>query len=84
MPQLIKIGNSQGLRIPKPIIEQAHLAGKELELKVVDNGLLITPSKQARKGWQQKIENTLKAQGAEMLDSEWLDAELVSDDDLEW
>ncbi len=84
MPQLIKIGNSQGIRIPKPIIEQAHLVGKELELKVVDKGLLINPSKQAREGWQQQIENTLKTQGAETLDSEWLDAELVSDENLEW
>jgi len=84
MTHLIKIGNSQGIRIPKPIIEQAHLVGKELELKVVNEGLLISPSKKPREGWEQRIEDTLSTHGAEPLDSEWLDAELISDETLEW
>ena len=33
MTTLIKIGNSQGVRIPKAIIEQAHLIDKNLEFK---------------------------------------------------
>lgn len=41
MTTLIRIGNSQGLRIPKAIIEQAQLDEKELTLKVVEDGLLI-------------------------------------------
>jgi len=29
MAHLVRIGNSQGIRIPKAFIEQAHLEGKE-------------------------------------------------------
>jgi antitoxin MazE len=45
MAYLVKIGNSQGIRIPKPLIEQAHLEGKELQLQVVNGGLFIAPIK---------------------------------------
>ncbi len=43
MTTLIRIGNSQGIRIPKAIIEQAHLRDKKLEFKVAHDGLLIQP-----------------------------------------
>jgi len=45
MTHLVKIGNSQGIRIPKPLVEQAQLEGKELKLQLVSNGLLISPEK---------------------------------------
>jgi len=35
----VKIGNSQGIRIPKPLVEQARLDGKEPELQLVKGGL---------------------------------------------
>ncbi len=81
MAQLIRIGNSQGLRIPKPLIDQAKLEGKELSLEVVEGGgLLIRPINKARDGWAEKIQTTLQEQGSEFLDSEWLEASLVEDD----
>ena len=84
MARLVKIGNSQGIRIPKPLVEQAQLEGKELKLLLVSNGLLVSPEKQARAGWEEEIEQTIAAQGQEVIDSEWLDLPLASDDDLEW
>ncbi|MFL2466989.1 MAG: AbrB/MazE/SpoVT family DNA-binding domain-containing protein [Candidatus Pseudothioglobus sp.] len=45
MAKIIQIGNSQGIRVPKPIIELANLRDKELEFVVMDSGLLITPEK---------------------------------------
>ena len=56
MPKIIQIGNSQGNRIPKPIIALAELEDKELEFVVIDSGLLITPQKKVRVGWE--IEGT--------------------------
>ena len=56
MAKIIQIGNSQGIRIPKPIIALAELEDKELEFVVIDSGLLITPQKKVRVGW--KIEDT--------------------------
>ena len=84
MAHLVKIGNSQGIRIPKPLVEQAQLEGKELKLQLVSDGLLITPEKEARDGWKEAIEGIITVQGQEALDSEWLDTPLASDDELEW
>ena len=52
MAKIIQIGNSQGIRIPKPLIALANLEGKELEYVVMDSGLLITPEKKVRVGWE--------------------------------
>ncbi len=84
MAHLVKIGNSQGIRIPKPLIQQAHLEGKELDIQVVNQGILVTPSKKPREGWKKAIETILVSNGIETTDNEWLDATLTSDDDLEW
>ena len=55
MAKIIKIGNSQGIRIPKPIIALANLENIELDFVVLDSGLLITPDKKARVGWTNKV-----------------------------
>jgi antitoxin MazE len=52
MTQLIQIGNSRGIRIPKPLIEGAELEGCELELRIVPAGLLVTPVTKGRYGWK--------------------------------
>ena len=57
MAKIIQIGNSQGIRIPKPIIELANLVDKELEFVVMDSGLLITPEKKVRVGWENDIDD---------------------------
>ena len=55
MAKIIQIGNSQGIRIPKPLIALANLEGKELEYVVMDSGLLITAEKKVRVGWENDI-----------------------------
>ena len=62
MAHLIKIGNSQGIRIPQPLIKQANLQDKEFEIQVVDNGLLITPIKKTRQGWEQQFRSIPSSQ----------------------
>ena len=61
MAKIIKIGNSQGIRIPKPIISLAKLEDQELEFVVLDSGLLITSEKKVRIGWDNKSEHELTA-----------------------
>jgi len=82
MAHLVKIGNSRGIRIPKPLIQQAQLEGKELDLQVVNQGILVTPSKKPREGWKNAIETILASKGSETIDSEWLDASVISDDEM--
>ena len=61
MAKIIKIGNSQGIRIPKPIITLANLEDQELDFVVLDSGLLITPEKKVRIGWDKNCEHELTA-----------------------
>ncbi|MEW6184103.1 MAG: AbrB/MazE/SpoVT family DNA-binding domain-containing protein [Thermodesulfobacteriota bacterium] len=51
---IIQIGNSKGVRIPKVLLEQARL-GKEVELEVVDRKIVIHPSSGSRQGWDRKF-----------------------------
>ena len=82
MSMLIKIGNSQGIRIPKPIIKQAKLEGTEIEFEVTEKGLLLKPiHKRPREDWKENIHEILQAK-REGKDEAILE-ELLNDDDLE-
>jgi len=82
MTTLTKIGNSQGIRIPKPLIQQAHLENANLELEVLENGLLIKPIKKIqRENWKINIEQVL-ARHKNMKDEGYLE-DLLNDNDLE-
>lgn len=84
MAHLIKIGNSQGVRIPKSVIELAHLEGKTLKLKIVKEGLLVSPCLERRAGWKEAIQTQTNVNGEEPLDNEWIEASLSSDSEIEW
>jgi antitoxin MazE len=48
--ELVRIGNSRGVRIPKPLIEQCGL-GDTVELRIEKNCLVISPERRLRQGW---------------------------------
>lgn len=48
--RVVRIGNSRGLRIPKPIIEQIGL-GDEVTMVVREGALVIAPLGRPRAGW---------------------------------
>jgi antitoxin MazE len=50
---LIKIGNSKGIRIPKPLIDECGL-GDTVELRVEKGKLVILPEA-VRNGWESKF-----------------------------
>jgi len=58
MAKIVKIGNSQGIRIPKPLISLANLENQELDFIVLDSGLLITSKKKSRVGWHSNTNMT--------------------------
>ena len=47
---LIAIGNSRGIRIPKPLIEQCGLQN-EVEMDIRDNAIIIHSINPSRLGW---------------------------------
>lgn len=48
--KLVRIGNSRGVRLPKPLIDQAGLAD-EVELRVREGVIIISPADGPRDGW---------------------------------
>ena len=48
--RIVRIGNSQGVRLPKLLIEQAGL-GDEVELRAEAGQIVIAAPRTARAGW---------------------------------
>ena len=48
---IVKIGNSQGIRIPKPILQQCGFQD-EVEIEVQDHALVIRASQRPRQMWE--------------------------------
>jgi antitoxin MazE len=48
--RIVPIGNSQGVRIPKPLLEHAGLGG-EVELHAESGRIVIAAARRARAGW---------------------------------
>jgi antitoxin MazE len=65
--KITRIGNSRGIRIPKPLLEQTGLEG-EVELLVQDDQLVIRPAKPPRDGWEEAFERMAAAGDDALLD----------------
>lgn len=48
--RIVPIGNSRGIRIPKPLLEQTGLSG-EVEISAEGDALVVRPVKKPRAGW---------------------------------
>ena len=48
--KLIPIGNSRGIRLPKPLIQVAGLK-KEVDINIRNGEIVIRPIEKARSGW---------------------------------
>jgi antitoxin MazE len=48
--RIVAIGNSQGIRIPKLLLEQTGLSG-EVEISAEENALVIRAARKPRAGW---------------------------------
>ena len=65
--QLIKIGNSRGIRIPKALIDQAKL-GNEVEIAVQRGQLVIRPVSHPRSGWDEQFSAMAEHGDDQLLD----------------
>ena len=50
--QIIQIGNSQGIRIPKVLLEECGLKG-DVDLEIHEEGILIRNIQKPRAGWDE-------------------------------
>ena len=64
--ELIRIGNSRGIRIPKPLIEQCGF-GDEVDLRIENECLIISPDRRPRQGWEERFRAANSAEEDEHL-----------------
>lgn len=65
--RLVRIGNSKGIRIPKPLIEQAKLHG-DIEITFKGDSLVIRPATKPREGWAEAFKEMAKHGDDALLD----------------
>jgi len=74
--RIVRIGNSKGIRIPKPLIEQTGLSD-EVTIEAEGNRLVIRAVRRPRAGWAEKFQAMAAAGEDQLLDgdavatSEW-------------
>jgi antitoxin MazE len=81
--RIVPIGNSQGIRIPKPLLEQAGLSG-EVEIRAEEGALVVRPVKRPRANWATAFQKMAQRGEDSLLDdvapglSDW------DEDQWEW
>lgn len=77
---IVRIGNSRGLRLPKAVLRQCHL-GDTVELEVEDNCVIIRPVRRVRGGWDQAFAEMMTRGDDALID---VCTPHVTWDDREW
>ncbi|MDX1412452.1 MAG: AbrB/MazE/SpoVT family DNA-binding domain-containing protein, partial [Nitrospirales bacterium] len=67
--RIVKIGNSQGIRIPKYVLEQTNL-GEEVELELQEDRIIIRQVNHIRHDWEEKFVAMAEAGDDKLLDGE--------------
>jgi antitoxin MazE len=76
--QIVTIGNSKGVRIPKILLEQSKLSG-DVELEVRGESIVILPCKKPRENWDEAFKK------ANASDEEIIGGDVQNDfDEEEW
>jgi len=75
--KLIQIGNSKGIRIPKPLIEQSGLSD-EIEMILRDQEIVLRSPQKVREGWEDAFQKMAE------LEDDKLPEEVITEKPSEW
>lgn len=79
--RIVSIGNSRGVRIPKPLLDQTQLSG-EVEISAEAGNLVIRAARKPREGWEESFQEM--ARNGDDLEFIDLPPSLSSWDEDEW
>lgn len=77
--QIIQIGNSQGIRLPKMMLEESGITG-DVDIELHQDGILIRNAQQARAGWDEAFAAMAESEDDELPD----DGSTTKFDNKEW
>ena len=75
---IIKIGNSKGIRIPASILKQCGIETK-VEIEVQYNKIILKPIKTPREGWAASFHTMASQNDDQILILDELDTELLGE-----
>ena len=81
--RIVRIGNSQGVRIPKPLLERAGL-GTEVELEVQGEQIVIRSAERPRRGWEAAFCGMAETGDDALLDAESVAPSSWDEEEWEW
>jgi len=81
--RIVKIGNSQGIRIPKILLEQSNLTD-EVELELQPNQIVIRSAQQARNNWEEAFKKMAQLGDDTLLDEDSLPPTTWEGEEWEW
>jgi antitoxin MazE len=68
--RVVRIGNSRGIRIPKPLLEQAGITDL-VELTVEDGQIHIRARREARTGWAEQFAAMARNGDDRLINGDW-------------
>ena len=81
--RIVKIGNSQGIRIPKLLLEQAELS-EEVELEVRGTQIIISPVHGPRADWDAAFNKMASKGDDKLLDPEASSSSSWDNEEWDW
>ena len=81
--RIVKIGNSQGVRIPKLLLDQINL-GEDIELTVEEDQIIIRSALPTRHGWEKAFQEMSEAGDDSLLDAESVCTSVWDEESWEW
>ena len=66
--RIVRVGNSRGIRIPKPLLDQAGLA-EDVELHAEPGRIVIEAVRQPRAGWAEEARRMVERGDDGLLDA---------------
>ena len=83
LTRIVKIGNSQGIRIPKALLEESGLSGA-VDITVHDGTLVISPAGRPRQGWSEAFRVMAERGDDALLDGDLPVAGSFDEEAWEW
>lgn len=81
--KLVRIGNSQGIRIPKTLLDQCRLEGP-LEIDIQGNHLVVRAASRPQHDWDEAFRAMHEHQDDRLVDEEPVSSSNWDQDEWEW
>jgi len=81
--RIVKIGNSQGIRIPRLLLEQTNL-GEEVELELHSDQIVVRPANYSRHDWEDQFRAMAERGDDALLDGDSFVPTSWEEEEWEW